>query len=88
MVCDHYDDLFTFKTHNGAQALRLSSCDAAPLRGPQSTSSKLRCHRLPGSAVPLTCFPNGTGIYEVGAGGTCELSSSVAGKSQLLTVRL
>jgi hypothetical protein len=32
----------------------------------------------------MTCFANGTGIYEVGPGGTCELSDSVTGKSALL----
>ena len=34
--------------------------------------------------MPMTCFANGTGIYEVGPGGTCELSDSVTGKSALL----
>ena len=33
-----------------------------------------------GATVPMTCFSNGTGIYEVGPGGSCELADAVTGK--------
>jgi hypothetical protein len=79
--CAEHGGLFSFRSHGGA--LRTSLPPPPLFSGVLMGASPL----LPtGAAVSMTCFSNGTGIYEVGPGGSCELVDAVTGKGTPLGV--